>query len=142
MKEQLLSAKDQLLSTVENSKNYTLQVAEAMPEKGYHFKPAGAGWNFGELMHHIAYGIQWWQNNNITGNKTSWDPPPTKNNKQEIVAYLTLAYEALHKTLKQQPLNEESTNGVHATIDHITHHRGQAVLYLRTNGIQPPEYVY
>ncbi|THU41080.1 DinB family protein [Niastella caeni] len=134
--------KEQLLSTVENSKNYTLQVAGAMPEKGYHFKPAGAGWNFGELMHHIAYGIQWWQDNYVTGNKTGWDPPPTKNNKQEIVAYLTWAYDTLQKTLRQQPLNDQSKNGVHATIDHITHHRGQAVLYLRTNGIEPPEYVY
>ncbi|HEY8898727.1 MAG TPA: DinB family protein [Niastella sp.] len=134
--------KEQLLATVENSKNYTLQVADAMPEKGYADKPAGAGWNFGELLHHIAYGIQWWQDNYITGTKTSWDPPPAKNKKQDLIADLTRAYDTLQKTIKQQPPSEQSVNGVHATLDHITHHRGQAVLYLRTNGVEPPEYVY
>jgi uncharacterized damage-inducible protein DinB len=134
--------KEQLLATVENSQHYTLQVANAMPDKGYSFKPAGAGWNFGELLHHIAYGIQWWQDNYITGNKTSWDPPPAKNKKQDLIADLTQAYDALQNTIKQQPPSEQSVNGVHATLDHITHHRGQAVLYLRTNGVEPPEYMY
>jgi uncharacterized damage-inducible protein DinB len=134
--------KEQLLSTVENSKNYTLQVAAAMPDKDYHFKPEGAGWNFGELLIHIAYGIQWWQDNYITGKKTDWNPPTVKNNKKEVVTYLTNAYDTLQKTIKQQPDNEPARNGVHATLDHITHHRGQAVVYLRTHGIEPPEYVY
>ena len=51
--------KEQLLAIVETSRNYTLAVAEAMPDATYNFKPAGAGWNFIELMHHIAYGIEW-----------------------------------------------------------------------------------
>ena len=134
--------KEQLLSTIANSRNYTLQVAEAMPEKGFHFKPAGAGWNFSELLHHIAYGIQWWQENYITGNKTDWNPPPAKNKKAEIISYLTQAYDDLQKTIKKESLTEQAVSGVHATLDHITHHRGQAVIYLRTNGVEPPEYVY
>jgi len=134
--------KEQLLSTVETSRNYTLQVANAMPADAYHFKPSGAGWNFGELLHHIAYGIQWWQDNYIKGSKTDWNPPAVKNDKQAIIADLSKAYDSLNSTLKKQSLTDDAVNGVHATIDHITHHRGQAVLYLRTNGINPPEYVY
>jgi len=134
--------KDQFLSTIENSRNYTLQVAEAMPEKGYSYKPDGAGWNFGELLNHIAYGIQWWQHNYITGNKTSWEPPAVKNKKQEVIALLNQAYDDLQQTVKNQTLTEQSGYGVHATLDHITHHRGQAVVYLRTNGVEPPEYLY
>jgi uncharacterized damage-inducible protein DinB len=134
--------KEQLLSTIEQSKTYTLQVAEAMPEKGFQYKPAGAGWNFGELLNHITYGIQWWQDNYITANKTDWSPPPAKTKKQEIIISLKQAYDDLQKTIKKQSLTEQAVKGVHATIDHITHHRGQAVLYLRTNGVEPPEYVY
>jgi uncharacterized damage-inducible protein DinB len=134
--------KEQLLSTIENSRNYTLQVANAMPDNSYHFKPSGAGWNFGELLHHVAYGIQWWQDNYIKGRKTDWNPPAVKNNKQEIISYLNKSYDSLNNTLKKQSLTDDAVNGVHATIDHITHHRGQAVLYLRTNGINPPGYVY
>ena len=134
--------KEKLLSTVENAKAYTLQVAEAMPEEGYHYKPAGAGWNFGELLQHIAYGIHWWQENYITGNKIDWDPPVAATSKKEVTATLTTNFDALQKVLQTQSLNEEAVYGVHATLDHITHHRGQAVLYLRTNGITPPEYMY
>lgn len=134
--------KDQLLSTIENSRKYTLQVAEAMPDKDYHYKPAGAGWDFGELLHHIAYGIHWWEDNFIRGNKTEWAPPPAKKTKKEVVSYLTKAFDSLQQTIKGQTIDEKSGYGVHATIDHITHHRSQAVIYLRTNGIEPPEYVY
>ena len=113
-----------------------------MPDAAYHDKPAGAGWDFGELLNHIAYGIQWWQDNYITGKKTGWDPPKANNSKKEVVTYLTNAYDTLLKTIKHQPDNEQTGNGVHATLDHITHHRGQAVVYLRTHGVEPPEYVY
>jgi len=134
--------KDQLLATIENSRNYTLQVAEAMPGDGYSYKPGGAGWNFGELLHHIAYGIHWWQQNYITGNKISWEPPAVKNKKQEVIAYLNQVYDDLQKTVKGVTLSEQANYGVHATLDHITHHRGQGVIYLRTNGVEPPEYQY
>jgi uncharacterized damage-inducible protein DinB len=134
--------KEQLLSTVNNARTYMLQVAEAMPGEDYQFKPAGAGWNFGELLNHIAYGIQWWQNNYITGNKTDWNPPAAKTSKKEVIAGLNKHFDDLQQTLRQHPLNDQAVHGVHATLDHITHHRGQAVLYLRTNGINPPEYMY
>jgi uncharacterized damage-inducible protein DinB len=133
---------EQLLATVENSRNYTLQVAEAMPDNAYTFKPSGAGWNFGELLHHIAYGIQWWEDNYIKGNKTDWNPPAAITNKQQVVNYLNKAYDSLKDTVKKQSLTEEAVKGVHATLDHITHHRGQTVIYLRTKGITPPEYTY
>ncbi|NII29108.1 DinB family protein [Pseudoflavitalea sp. X16] len=131
-----------LIKTLQNSRNYTLQVAEAMPEKLYDSKPAGAGWNFREQLHHIAYGIQWWENNYMKGNKTDWQPPATKKNKKEIMAYLNEAYDGLQQTLEQGKLSADAVQGFHATIDHITHHRGQAVLHLHVQEIEPPEYTY
>ncbi len=47
-----------------------LAVATAMPDNGYGFKPAEEVWDFRELIHHIAYGIQWWEDNYIKGKKT------------------------------------------------------------------------
>jgi len=134
--------KEQLSATLENSKTYTIAVAEGMPEKEYNFKPAGAGWNFGELLHHIAYGIQWWEDNFIKGKKLEWDQPPPKADKKEVIAYLKKAYASLKDTVSEGKLTDEAVKGFHATIDHITHHRGQAVLYLRCKGITPPDYVY
>jgi uncharacterized damage-inducible protein DinB len=134
--------KEQLAATLETSKNYTMQVAEQMPEKEYHFKPAGAGWDFTELLHHIAYGIEWWEDNFVKGNKSDWNPTPTKKNKKEIKVYLEKAYASLATTIDKIKLTDNAVQGFHATLDHITHHRGQAVVYLRCNGIQPPDYTY
>lgn len=142
MKEQLLATmNEQLLSTLENSRNYTISVAEAMPDAFYNFKPTESVWNFGELLNHIAYGIQWWEANYIKGSKTDWAPSPASTTKAEVIAYLKKAYKALEQTLRGN-LSDDAVRGFHATTDHITHHRGQAVLYLRCKGITPPEYQY
>lgn len=134
--------KDQLLSTLENSRSYTMAVAEAMPVAEYDFKPAGGGWNFRELLHHIAYGIQWWEENYIKGTQTTWDQPATKPDKQDIIRYLETSYKSVKATIAKQKLSDDAIKGFHATIDHITHHRGQAVVYLRCKGLTPPEYTY
>lgn len=134
--------KEQLLSTLEISKNYTLAVADAMPEQGYSFKPVDSIWNFSELLSHIAYGIQWWEANYVKGEKMDWAPPAAKSSKKEVRKYLESAYEALKNTISGSNGNESVIKGFYATVDHITHHRGQATIYLRAKGIVPPEYVY
>jgi uncharacterized damage-inducible protein DinB len=131
-----------LLATLENSRQYTLHVAALMPEADYSFKPADEVWSFGALIHHIAYGILWWEANYIKGKQSEWAPPAIQHSKKEINAYLETAYDSLKKTLSNGKLSDEAVNGFHATLDHITHHRGQAVTYLRCRGIVPPEYVY
>lgn len=134
--------KQQILSTLANSQSYTMAVADAMPDSNYNFKPVGGGWNFRELMHHIAYGIDWWMDNHIKGNKVEWDQPDTPANKKEITKNLEKSFGSLIATIEKQKLSDEAVQGFHATMDHITHHRGQAVVYLRCNGINPPEYTY
>jgi uncharacterized damage-inducible protein DinB len=137
-----VQTKAQLLATIDNSRNYTLSVATAMPDNAWSFRPAGAGWNFSELLQHIAYGIQWWEESYVKGNSTDWAPPAAKKDKKAVIAWLEQAYTSLKATLSSSPLNEKTLQGFHATLDHITHHRGQAVLYLRCKGLTPPEYMY
>ncbi|ANH82757.1 hypothetical protein A8C56_18820 [Niabella ginsenosidivorans] len=134
--------KEHALSTLETSMKYTLDVAAAMPEKAYHFRPENGGWDFSELMNHITYGIYWWQENYVKNQETAWDPPAPKNGKQSVIACLSDAYTDLKSTLGSVKWNDRVLQGLYATLDHITHHRGQAVVYLRCSGIEPPEYVY
>lgn len=135
--------KDHFLSTLRTSRDYTLAVAEAMPESSYQFKPdAAAGWNFLELMHHIAYGISWWEENYVKGNPIPWQQPNTTKGKKHAIDALTRAYQSLETTVHQLQVIDKALKGFHATIDHITHHRAQAVVYLRCKNIHPPEYVY
>lgn len=44
--------------------------------------------------------------------------------------------------LRQTAGSAKEEAGFHSTLDHITHHRGQATVQLRLRGIVPPEYVY
>ena len=134
--------KQYLLTTLENSRNYTLAVAEAMPEKNYDFKPAAEVWSFLEQLHHIAYGIAWWEENYVKGHKTDWAPTTTKKNRQEVIVYLNQAYDALKNTTAKAEPGDDLIKGFNSTLDHITHHRGQLVLYLRCKGIAAPEYTY
>ena len=142
MSPKFIFMKEQLLATLENSQQYSLSVAEMMPANSYDFKPAGAGWTFRELMHHIAYGIFWWKDNYVKGIKTEWEQPAVKDNKQDIIQYLEEAYTSLKNTIADEKLSDDAIKGFHASTDHITHHRGQAVLYLRCKNIAPPEYTY
>jgi hypothetical protein len=64
-----------LSATPGNSKQYTLAVAATMPDNGYSFKPAEEVLSFGELLYHIAYGIEWWGANYVKGVKSEWAPP-------------------------------------------------------------------
>ncbi|MGX5820616.1 DinB family protein [Chitinophaga lutea] len=134
--------KAQLLKTLANSRDYTLRVAESMPANGYGFKPDGAGWNFGELLSHIAYGIGWWKDNFLLGKETPWEQPEPAASKKAAIQSLTAAYADLQQAIGKLPLTDESVSGFYATNDHITHHRGQAVIYLRGKGITPPEYSF
>jgi uncharacterized damage-inducible protein DinB len=134
--------KEHLLTTLENSRNYTFAVAEAMTEKNYDFKPVPEVWTFLEQLHHMAYGIGWWKENYIKGNKIGWAPTPIKKNKQEVLDYLSKEYAALTEIAGKTTITDDFIRGFAATLDHITHHRGQLVLYLRCKGIAAPEYIY
>jgi uncharacterized damage-inducible protein DinB len=132
----------QLLETLENSRKYTLSVAERMPQDFYQFKPVDTIWNFGELLNHIAYGIDWWKANYIKGQETAWNPPAAKTGKEEVLSSLQKAYDDLRETISRKESSLELMKGFHATLDHITHHRGQAIVYLRCKGLTPPEYIF
>jgi uncharacterized damage-inducible protein DinB len=134
--------KTDLLSTIEKSKDYTLAVAEAMPSNFYGFKPTEGVWSFNELMNHLAYGIQWWEHNFIKRTETKWNPPSNKTTKEETIEFVQKCYDGLTRTIESEKASEETLKGLWATLDHITHHRGQAILHLRLIGIAAPEYAF
>lgn len=134
--------KDQLLSLVETSRKYTLDVAAAMPPEKYETSAVKGIWNFKELLHHVAYGIQWWESNYVRGKEMAWEPKVTGKDKKAVIKYLEEAYNGLENAIKEVALDENAVKGVHATLDHVTHHRGQAVVHLRSQGQEVPEYVY
>jgi uncharacterized damage-inducible protein DinB len=134
--------KEQLLKTLETSRAYTLRVAESMPEDSYAYKPVGASWTYHKLIHHIAYGIEWWTSNCVLGKELAWNPGTIPSSKKDITTLLNNAYDNLRTAIDESSPTAQEIQGFHSAVDHITHHRGQAVLYLRCKGIDPPEYSY
>lgn len=113
-----------------------------MPSDVYNTKLTDTNWNFGELLDHIAYGIYWWTDNYILGYETDWNPADPASDKLAIMNKLREAFDQFEQRIGEISIDTQSLHGAYATLDHITHHRGQCVLFLRHQNIEPPEYIY
>lgn len=127
----------------------SIAVANAMPAEKYGFRPHPESMNFGELMSHIATtnyqfcaGLQ----------DTAAPALPSPSGKEAIVQFLSDSFAYCSGVIDH--LTEQQLNTVHSSPDgrlpgrevllamyvHVAHHRGQAEIYLRDNGIKPPGY--
>lgn len=147
------------LSKWKGMKSYTIEVAEAMPEEKYSFKPVADENSFGFQLVHMAGNMYYLSAKFIRGVEPPVDLKAmydkVNNNqlsKKEIITYLVQAFDYAETTIAQMTdknLEEELDYwGGHSTKrkivfllnDHQTHHRGQLVVYLRLNDIKPPAY--
>ena len=136
------------------AKEYTMEFAEAMPDEKYVFKPTDEVYSFAEQLLHLAGG-NFWFFATIKGEKSSKPEEAfksegkTKNDVINLVKESFAFGDAIVDGLTDKILHEEVAMGKNKLIvwkllmfcvDHITHHRGQMVVYLRLNGIKPPQY--
>jgi len=145
---------ESFLPTWERAKDYTLEFAEAMPADKYSFKPVPEVFSFAEQLLHIAQATTW-----ICTSYISNDTPPRMNfqaegqSKEDVIKVVTEMFDfvagALAKVTDEQAEENVETfagqmkrkQALLLMRDHVTHHRGQMVVYVRLNGIVPPEYV-
>lgn len=127
----------------------TVAVAEAMPPDKYHFRPHPESMDFGQLMSHIGT-----TNYQFCAGLKDSDAPnlPSPSDKDGIVKFLSDSFEYCSGVISS--LSEEQLGKTHSSPDgqlpgrevllamyiHVAHHRGQAEIYLRDNGIKPPSY--
>ena len=137
---------------LKNSAEYTLEVAELMPEEKYDFKPVPEEMSFKEQLLHITGNLNWLTSDYLGGKKLDKDLKKKDYTKAEVLAIVkegyALAAEAL-TNFKPEQLEEPvkffagpMTKRQILTLmnDHQTHHRGQILVYLRLNGVKPPSY--
>ncbi len=148
---------EEIVEEVRHSRAYTIDFAMAMPEEKYSFRPVPEVRSFGQQMVHIAEAngsiMEW----HVEGKKNpSWpysgDGKERVTSKADVIVQLNASYDYIQKGLSQMTderlqdlLQTEAGElsrhwGLHLILDHATHHRGQIVVYLRLNGIRPPEY--
>ena len=127
----------------------SIAVAEAMPAERYDFRPHPQSMSFGELISHIAT-----TNYQFCAGLKDSDLPdlPSASGKDATVKLLRESFEYCSGVIPR--LTEEQLGRLHASPDgrlagrevllamyiHVSHHRGQAEIYLRDNGIKPPPY--
>ncbi len=140
----------------ETSRQYLLAVAEVMPEENYGFRLTEEAMSFAEQSMHIAMAIDWHAFSKADGQEYApqWDKFSVDGkSKKEILELLDREFRRSANLLADfdsERLEETGTyfEGTRTRrqffllmADHVTHHRGQMLVYLRLNGIVPPKYI-
>ncbi len=140
-----------------NAKAYTMALAESMPAEKYSFRPVEREMTFGTQMVHLSSNMVWLCSEYLTDKK----PPRIRQevdgfankSKDEVLKVLEESLDFASATLKDfdpKQLNETvkfftgpmtKRQIINLMNDHLTHHRAQAIVYLRLNGVLPPKYV-
>ncbi|HKW17806.1 MAG TPA: DinB family protein [Terriglobales bacterium] len=130
-------------------KELTVAVAQAMPVEHWNFRPHPESMSFGMLMSHIAT-----TNYKFCAALKDSAPPQlsSADDRNGIIKLLSDSFDYCSDVIGQ--LTEGQLAAIHSTPDgklngretllamyiHVAHHRGQAEIYLRDNGIKPPGY--
>ena len=150
---QQFTAKDAFLEKWENSKNYLLAIAEVMPEEDYSFKPTERQRSFKEQLLHIKDNMDWLSRSHFTEEEYKRSEVDSTVSKKETIVLLTKAFndsfkvivntseETLKETVSFFAGNMSKLQILNLMQDHVTHHRGQLIVYLNLKNIKPPGYV-
>lgn len=136
----------------ENAMEYTLEFAEAMPEEHYSYKPMPEQRTFAQQLTHVAGNMVWLSTAYLGGTGFAGDLDNLPEDKEEVMRLVRAAFEYTAATAEDFDATglddmidffagPMSKRRVFVLInDHVTHHRGQLVVYLRLKGIEPPRY--
>jgi uncharacterized damage-inducible protein DinB len=141
-----------VLKHLKTSRDFTLKVAEQMPEADYGFKLTPPQMSFAEQITHLAQEqagfLAAFSNEKPNSGK------PASMNKKDVLAYVRQAFDSsIDKVSKLTPAQisktymsgEGTMTGLELLMfmmDHTTHHRASAEMYLRAKGITPAEYQF
>lgn len=139
------------------AEKHCLEVANAMPEELYGYRPTPESKTFAEQLVHIGYTVELLTKRYVQGMEVKPNTPDASTmSKQEILqllkngfAYTTeVIYAVEQSKLDETCVMYHSGNTVSRAFaffyvqDHLTNHRAKANLYLRMNNIKPPSYTW
>ncbi len=146
------------LERLENSRKYLILVAATMPEEKYDFRASPESLTFAENLMHIGFAIDW-HSQSLLGGRASRDWKTdtvfkvANNSKEEMIATINSTFDEAIELIKEFDVTQfddqldyfgldRSKRQIFLLLaDHITHHRGQMLVYMRLNGLVPPRYV-
>ena len=147
-----VDVKAAVVKHLKTSRDFTLKVADQMPDADYGFKLTPPQMSFGEQITHLAQDqaefLAPFSNEKPNPGK------PASMNKKDVMTYVRQTFDAsIDKVSKLTPAQisktydsgEGSMTGLELLmfmLDHTTHHRASAEMYLRAKGITPAEYQF
>ena len=145
--------KEAFLEKWDNSKHYLIAIAELMPEEFYVFKPTERQRSFKEQLLHIKQNMDWLSTAYFSKVENQAVKANPAISKKEVIALLKISFDATSEIIKNT--SEESLSEtvdffagpksklqiLNLLQDHVTHHRGQLIVYLNLKNIIPPKYV-
>lgn len=135
-----------------NASAYTLEFAEVMPASMYDYKPTEDQMTFSRQLVHLAGNMLWLCHAYLGGEEIDIDIDHPPSDKKALIALLRKTFDYAENTIcgfdpedlddivdfPAKPLTKRQV--FFLLTDHLTHHRGQLVVYLRLNDITPPKY--
>lgn len=145
--------KEAFLVKWENSKNYLLEIIALMPEEHLTFKPTEREMSFQEQLIHIKGNMDWLSTTYFSSDSLVRSTSEVTYSKEEIKVLVRQAFE--QTAAKVNSTTDESLLEVvdffagpksklqilNLLQDHVTHHRGQLIVYLNLKEVEPPRYV-
>ncbi|WP_080056384.1 DinB family protein [Spirosoma aerolatum] len=145
--------RQELIDAFNVSEKYSLKICEQMPAEHYNFRSTDSTMTFAEQWRHCCI----YTSNQLAGRLGIESPYKTRKlpkvmTKEQIMAEVKSLYEFIRQTIKMLPESKlyektDFSNGaipgwrlIYAMENHIIHHRGQCIVYLRLKGIVPESY--
>ncbi|UZR92294.1 DinB family protein [Chondrinema litorale] len=132
---------------------YSIEVAEAMPEEYYKYRLNENTFTFSQQLAHIITNL-YWLNSTFIANESN----PIKDaklddlSKNDLIKSLKDVFTYVEKSASEISDKQSKDPVIFAGVimdkkrifylmrDHLTHHRAQCITYLRLNNIEPPKY--
>lgn len=141
-----------VLKHLQTSRDFTLKVADQMPASAYDFKLTPPQMSFGGQLVHLSEAFDEFLSP-LTGESLNLGKPPSMS-KPDVIAFVRKSFDASIAAVskltaaqisKTYNTGQGPTTGLDMLLellDHTTHHRASAEMYLRAKGITPTEYQF
>jgi len=147
--------KTQFIKDWERAKTYTVDYLNTMPANKYSFKAHDSIRSFAQQMLHLAQAnvglLMGAVGEPLSFARANLEGSPTAQTKDSVMYYVTASYDYCINAVKtfdlakwgetkqQFGFTETRYALMIKTFEHQTHHRGQATIYIRLQGIKPPQ---
>lgn len=148
---QQATVKNAFLEKWKNSENYLVEIVNNMPFEKFSYKPTPRQMSFLEQVQHIQQNMNWLSSTYFNGKPS--EKITSNQSKNEIVQSLKHSFQAVYSSIQNTTENDlketvsffagpkSKLQILNLLQDHVSHHRGQLIVYLNLNNIEPPRYV-